>query len=638
MASSRRTFVKVLSLAAAGEMLAQQGNAHLSGNGTLHVDGHTTHISTPEMEVDFIGLGLARIQNKRNGQIYLKTPPSAHLILNYNVGKGETKKGLVLESDLAQVRKVSPYKVRIEYKPLASGLPGARVKGHIELLPEEGTVCLEAEAELDPPGLSAIIHPLRDLDNRNELLLPVYGGLRFTGPDHAQPFLNPSTRASITAKPVRQKRGSYPWPNVLSGCFLFYKAGQDGFWLRSEDEKLRLKLIEFEQTESRIYLRVGTRVSGRGTECKQFQGARWKLQLFSQDWHRRLDAYRSYLRADSPAWKYRKNRIGWVKEVRLVLNQFKVVDQDKSGQAFDNPELIHQDLLLLKKLGEMIPPRRVIIYPFLWQLISMEYGTGVGYPDWTPSPLFAKLAEEARRMGYRVMPHLNYFAISPKNPHYEEFEPYILRDPVTGAKMGWLFDEAAQRGMAYLHPAAPGWFELQARLVKEMLAAMPVDAVFWDQTLNMLNAENFLLRGKTTLEGAMDFLRRMRETFPEIAFGGEGVTELTIPYQDFVQAHTPGIYALTPFNPNSTKDFHWGLNAQTFPMYAPMVHRLYSRDARLVGFAAEPDTRSPSFPDWLRLMKDYGLVTTITGLTLEELEDPEGLAARAIRQAAVSRV
>lgn len=637
MTSSRRTFAKMLSLAVAGEMLAQQGRAQLSRSSTLDVDGYTTHVSTPEMEVDFIGLGLARIHCKRTGVDFLKAHPDAHLILNYNLGKGEMKNGLVMESDLAEVRKISLNKVQVEYKPLTSGLPGAGVTGQIELLPEEGTVLFGAEANLDQPGLSAIIHPLRDLDNRNELLLPVFSGVRFTGPDYAQLFIDPSTRASITAKPVRMKQGFFPWPNVLSGCFLFYKVGQDGFWLRSEDEKLLFKLIHFEQTESRIHLSVGTTVSGRGAECRQFQGARWKLQLFSQDWRRSLDAYTNYLQADSPAWKYHKNRIGWVDEIRLVLNQFKVVDQDKNGQAFDNPELIQEDLLLLKKLGELIPPRQVIIYPFLWQLIPMEYGTGVGYPDWTPSPLFAKLAGEARRMGYRVMPHLNYFAISPKNPHYGEFEPYILRDPITGAKMGWLFDEAKQRGMAYLHPAAPGWFELQARLVKKMLASMPVDAIFWDQTLNMLNAENFVVRGRTTLEGTMDFLRRMREEFPDIAFGGEGVTELTVPYQDFVQAHTPGIYALTPFNPDSGKDFHWGLNPQTFPMYAPMVHRLYSQRARLVGYAAEPDTRSPSFPDWLHLMKDYGLVTSITGLTLEELANPQGLVARTIRRAAGSR-
>jgi len=638
MTSSRRTFVKVLSLAAAGEMISQQGMAQLSGNSSLRVDGHTTHVSTPEMEVDFIGLGVARIHNKRTGQDYLKTHPYAHLILNCNLGRGEMKNGLVMESDLAHVNKISPYKVQVEYKPLTSGLPGARVIGHIELLPQEGTVAFGADAKLDQPGLSAILHPIRDLDNRNELLLPVFSGVRFTGPDYAQLFFDPSTRESITAKPVHRKQGFFSWPNSLSGCFLFYKAGEDGFWLRSEDEKLLFKLIHFEQTESRIHLNVGTSVSGRGAECKQFQGARWKLQLFQEDWRRSLDTYTSYLQADSPAWKYHKNRIAWVDEIRLVLNQFKVVDQDKNGQAFDNPELIQKDLLLLKKLGELIPPRQVIIYPFLWQLIPMEYGTGVGYPDWTPSPLFAKLAGEARRMGYRVMPHLNYFAISPKNPRSGDFEPYILRDPITGAKMGWLFDEAKQRGMAYLHPAAPGWFELQARLVKKMLAAMPVDAIFWDQTLNMLNAENFVVKGKTTMEGTMDFLRRMREAFPDIAFGGEGVTELTVPYQDFVQAHTPGIYALTPFNPDSTDDFHWGLNPQTFPMYAPMVHRLYSKHVRLVGYAAEPDTRSPSFKDWLRLAKDYGLVTSITGLTLDQLEDPHGLIVRTIRRAQDTRV
>jgi hypothetical protein len=133
------------------------------------------------------------------------------------------------------------------------------------------------------------------------------------------------------------------------------------------------------------------------------------------------------------------------------------------------------------------------------------------------------------------------------------------------------------------------------------------------------------------IQGTLDFLQRMRQHFPGLAFGGEGVTELTVPYQDFVQVHIPGVYALTPRDPDKAGDVHWGLSRETFTMWAPMVHELYSDYVALLGYAAEPDTKSPSFGDWTRLMKDYGLVTSITGLSADDLESSDSPVRRLLR-------
>jgi hypothetical protein len=299
--------------------------------------------------------------------------------------------------------------------------------------------------------------------------------------------------------------------------------------------------------------------------------------------------------------------------------------------------LLKSNLELLKRLSELIPPHQVLIYAFQWQLIPFEVGAGVGYPDWTPAPSFVQFTVEARKMGYHVMPHLNHFAISPKNVHYQEFEPYILRDLATGRKQGWLLDEEKKQGLAYLHTAAPGWFELQMSLVKQMLATLPVDAIFWDQTLNILNAQNAVVNGKTTVQGSMDFLRGFREAFPDLAFGGEGVTEITVPYQDFAQAHTPGIYALTKPNSDKSADFQWGLNPQTFPLRTPMISRMYAKEVRMVGFAAEPSVQSPSFSDWIDLQRQYALVMAIEGLSMKNLNDSTGFVAQTIRGLAKTR-
>jgi hypothetical protein len=583
------------------------------------------------MSVELEGLGIRRIRNEGTKRDYLVTEAPVHLVLTHTTRDGQSQNGLVTAAELLDVRQTSPTEVQVAYKPLAAGLPGAQVKGVVSLSPEDGSLSVGADVTLDHPGLTAVIHPLRDLSNENELLLPILGGVRITGRDHAQPFVDASSKEGITAKPGRLTQGFYPWPHVLSGCFLFYKVGEEGFWLRSEDKELLYKLISFEQTDQHLHLGFGTSIPGQTHACTRFSAARWKLQVFEKPWQQKLDQYVAYLKAGSPAWKYRKNRIPWVDGIRLVVNDLKVVEADRDGNAIDSPALVEANLQLLTRLSKLIPPQRVLVYSFFWQLIRMEYGGGVGYPDWTPAPGYARMVAEARKMGYHIMPHLNFFAISPKNANYKEFAPFILRDPVTGKKLGWLFNEEKGEGMGYVHPAAPRWFEYQLRLVKDMLKAMPADAVFWDQTLNLLNAENYIVNGKTMIEGSMDFLRRFREALPNIAFGGEGVTEITVPYQDFVQMHNPGV-CFVP-NPDNPTDVKAGLNTQTIPNWEPMVSRLYGDRVRLVGYVAEPDTQAPTFADWLGLTKRYGLVTSITGLSMKDLDNPDGLVVRAIHDA-----
>jgi hypothetical protein len=65
------------------------------------------------------------------------------------------------------------------HKTPSRSLPGARVSGTIRL--ENQSLSLEASVQLEKPGLAAVIHALWELENRNELLVPMLGGLRFVG-------------------------------------------------------------------------------------------------------------------------------------------------------------------------------------------------------------------------------------------------------------------------------------------------------------------------------------------------------------------------------------------------------------------------------------------------------------------------
>jgi hypothetical protein len=161
--------------------------------GGLRVDGHRILAGTRDLEVEFVGLGIARIHDRLTGKEYLNTVPTAHLLLRH-----KSNEGVLTEAELTQIRQISPREVEIEYKPLSTGLPGAKVIGRVSV--SDDAVTFGADVKLNQPGLTEVLHPLRELDNRNEVMLPVLGGVRFTGSDHPQLFQRGEPAGSAQAE------------------------------------------------------------------------------------------------------------------------------------------------------------------------------------------------------------------------------------------------------------------------------------------------------------------------------------------------------------------------------------------------------------------------------------------------------
>jgi hypothetical protein len=144
----------------------------MTQDASLRLEGHKIFVSTADMQVDLVGLGLSRVHNRQTRRDYLNVKPALHLIVTDNSG-GESRNGLLSEANLQSVRQTSPGEVQVRYQTLSAGLPGARVSGTIRLKNQSRS--LEASVQLEKPGLAAVIHALWGLENRHELLVPMLG-------------------------------------------------------------------------------------------------------------------------------------------------------------------------------------------------------------------------------------------------------------------------------------------------------------------------------------------------------------------------------------------------------------------------------------------------------------------------------
>ena len=84
-----------------------------------------------------------------------------------------------------------------------------------------------------------------------------------------------------------------------------------------------------------------------------------------------------------------------------------------------------------------------------------------GFVSYEAAPAFGPFVAEAHRLGFRVMPHVNYFGCDPKHPLYDRFRPWQVRDPFTKELQWWNWDKADPPiRFAYINPASRAWREL----------------------------------------------------------------------------------------------------------------------------------------------------------------------------------
>jgi hypothetical protein len=81
------------------------------------------------------------------------------------------------------------------------------------------------------------------------------------------------------------------------------------------------------------------------------------------------------------------------------------------------------DAALLDALAKIHPPSKTLIHLSQWRTSAYD----VDYPDYFPTEEAQTYLAKANAMGFKVMPHFNYFACYEKHPFYQKVRDWQIR-------------------------------------------------------------------------------------------------------------------------------------------------------------------------------------------------------------------
>ena len=428
----------------------------------------------------------------------------------YTQGESEAYTRLVVEgrrlkSDqiTPEIKKISPLECQLIYQDSWSVPRNNEVTLHlfIGIDSDTGDLLIRQAGFSNTGGIERIIWGFANLSHAVlEVIAPLKGGQILGHSD--------------------SHGGEYPghWQAQL----VILQEQRGGFFVRSDDTRYQFKTFEYIPKDESFSLYFGQYPPAPIEQPKQVTTATWRLNTYQGDWQVPALAYRQWMHeALQPV--DRSQMPAWVNDIELIVNfPFYPVDMEAG---------------ILGKLSQLVDPEKTLLYVTDWR----ESGWALNYPDYTPVTSFANFGDflrEARRYGFRVMPHANMVAVSLSNPLYAEFEKYQMHHPRTGEKLGSRLGDESQlpRQYAWINPASSAFRKLLVDRLKNVWDTYRVDAFHLDISRFLVN--NVLIDGLTMPEGNILLHQELREAMPGILLGGEGLHEVTFLYESFAQVST----------------------------------------------------------------------------------------------------
>ncbi len=404
-----------------------------------------------------------------------------------------------------------------------------------------------------------------------EILVPGHSGMRFDKDTHHFP-----------------ERFEYPigW----EAQFILVQGRRGGLLVHAEDDAERFKALHVKREADRWLIGFETRCTAPFEPVQETTSVRWRLHAYEGQWLVGAAAYRTWA-AEAFGLKHIEQRQpSWVRDIRFFVI---------SGLS---PKL-------LEPLAKRVDPRRTMIYVPGWR----EDPYDRDYPDYTPRDGFAEQVARARTMGFRVMLHVNYFGVTPENPHYERMKRYHCRDPFTKQFLYWDWQRAKPPiKFAYINPAAKAWRTLFVRLMVELCKRVRPDALHLDQTLCIFNHAGGPIDGMNMMQGNLAIHRELRKALPHVALSGEGLNEITCRHEAFAQRHVYGIHHA---------DREW--NARLVALAHPVSSAMLTPHTTLYGYLgmANPEPTDYYFA-WRTAYEKFGVIPTLSHPSIDQITDP----------------
>lgn len=361
-----------------------------------------------------------------------------------------------------------------------------------------GDVCVTPSGIANRRSLLSVrwtagLHP------KASLVLPVVNGLR------------------VEADKPWPGNARFAWPFQWNAQLIVAERGAYACMIHSEDTTMTFKALNFVRQNDRRELGLETELPGPIWEQRTAGGLTWRLSAYRGDWRIPAARYRDWMARAYDLAAKRAGRPAWVDRITLA-----------ACWAGPNTEI-------LDALAAIHPPEQTLIHLSDWRTDKYD----VNYPEYTPRPETIEYIGKAKKMGFHVMPHFNYFSVYYKHPFYQEVRDFQVRDVRSNEPQGWHWPPETHdyTRMAFIHPGLSLW---RGKLIDTLLGAcnrLGTDVAFIDQTLCTWNTDNGLVEGMNTVGG----MQRLQEEFaairPDLVLAGEGLNEMSFQRQCFAQAH-----------------------------------------------------------------------------------------------------
>lgn len=435
-----------------------------------------------------------------------------------------------------------------------------------------GEAVLTQRAECARPGLAGVQWGIAIPDDW-ELLVPGYSGLRFSADSDFQPM-------------------QFDYPMTWEAQFVLIQGKRGGFLVHAEDNAQKFKRLFVQHRDGQFWIGFETWCTAPFEKVRQADSVRWRIRPYKGNWLHGAAMYRQWAEPAFGLASLRKTQPAWVREIQTVV--------------IDNLD----DMGKLQALAKRLNPRQTLLYVPDWR----RDGYDRNYPDYTPREGFAERMKQARRLGFRIMLHVNYFGCTPENPEYENLKRYHFRDPFSKQLMYWDWQRADPPiKFAYINPAAKAWRRLFVQRMVELCRQLKPDALHLDQTLCIFNDANGLIDGLNAMQGNIALHRELREALPNVAFSGEGLNEISFRYESFAQRHVWGI---------DHADSRWDMSRVR--MAHPVSSTLFTLHTRIYGYLGMTNPQMwQYYAVWRTAYDRMGVLPTLAWLTPQQVSQPD---------------
>ena len=372
-------------------------------------------VETPTLLAEINGAHLVRLMDRKTGTEFINDSQGIHPLELY------FQNGDAIGAEAGQtctVRRVSDHVARVIIEGEYSGR-----ELFIRVDPETGDLCVRPSAESIRHALQAVRWKFTFAPDCT-FILPFRGGHVFRAGDAHIP------------------QGRTQWPSDWNAQLAIIERDGVAMMVHSEDVQCIYKALTATTEEDHIGLGFESEAQGPLGDNRTAGGVEWRINTYG-GWQRAAGRYRDWMEKTYALADKRKVRPEWVEEISMAVSW------------------VSSDQALLEPLSKLNPPEQTLIHLDQWR--SDPYD--VNYPKYEPSDEGRNFVAAASKMGFRVIPHHNYFGCCKTNPVYDRVRDWHVRDPIKGEPQGWFFyndEEKIQYRMSYIHAGLARWRQCAA--------------------------------------------------------------------------------------------------------------------------------------------------------------------------------